>query len=203
MPWYSQHVDPWRDVGVTRLLVDHVPKQKKDRPRGGIGSQHKLAMIDGAALYVSGEVWTKKRGGRFILTNHKDRQGDLPAPAGQQVAVVTGDYRDVGGQSTFRYQILTPSDAADNSKDAEIMRRAFLQILYEAAPKGVIGLGNLREMVAGNNAKKGVVLAKLVEAEYVFRDMVGNAQRYTLTGLGVAEIPGVTIKEPDTTKGPF
>ena len=203
MPWYDQHVGPWRDVGVTLLLVDHVPKQDKDRPRGGIGSQHKLAMIDGAALYVSGVVWNKKTGGRIILTCHKDRQGDLPAPAGQQVAVVTGDYRDVDGQSTFRYQILAPSNADDNSNDTDIMRRAFLQILYEAAPKGVIGLGNLRDMVAGNNAKKGAVLGRLVEAEYVFRDKVGSAQRYTLTDLGVAEIPGVTIKEPDTTQGAF
>ena len=50
-PWLQKYVQTWRDVGATLLVLDHVPKQKVDRPRGQIGSQRKLAAIDGAALY--------------------------------------------------------------------------------------------------------------------------------------------------------
>ena len=71
--WLQAHVDPWWTVGHTVLLVDHVPKQKKDRPRGGIGSQAKLARIDGAALYAHGVPWNGQEGGHVHLTVHKDR----------------------------------------------------------------------------------------------------------------------------------
>ena len=37
--WLAAHINPWWDAGHTVLLLDHVPKQRKDRPRGGIGSQ--------------------------------------------------------------------------------------------------------------------------------------------------------------------
>ena len=201
MPWYDQHVGPWRDIGITRLLVDHVPKQDKDRPRGGIGSQHKLAMIDGAALYVSGAPWTKKGNGRFILTNHKDRQGDLPAPAGKPVAVVIGEYKDIGGERTFAYRIISPDTQDDN--DTATMRLAVLDTIYKAAPDGVVGLSKLREMVTGNNSKIGAVLGGLIDAGMVFKDRAGSANRYTLTGLGVAEIPGACANEPDAKQAAF
>ena len=61
-PWYKSHVQPWRDANAGVLIVDHVPKQREDRPRGAIGSQAKLARIDGAALAISGAPWTKRTG---------------------------------------------------------------------------------------------------------------------------------------------
>lgn len=62
--WLDSHVKPWRDVGAGVLLIDHVPKRADEsghRPRGGIGSQRKLAAIDGVALAVSGVPWTIRR----------------------------------------------------------------------------------------------------------------------------------------------
>ncbi len=61
--WMADHVNPWWSMGHTVLLLDHVPKRRQDRPRGGIGSQAKLARIDGAALYVHGKPWNGKRAG--------------------------------------------------------------------------------------------------------------------------------------------
>ncbi len=60
--WLNAYINPWWNAGHTVLLLDHVPKQKKDRPRGGIGSQAKLARIDGAALYVHGKPWNGQEG---------------------------------------------------------------------------------------------------------------------------------------------
>ena len=57
-PWLAKTVLPFRDAGASVLVLDHVPKRKEGRPLGPIGSQHKLARVDGAALYVSGVPWT-------------------------------------------------------------------------------------------------------------------------------------------------
>ena len=69
--WLNAFINPWWNAGHTVLLLDHVPKQKKDRPRGGIGSQAKLARIDGAALYAHGTPWNGQEGGHIHLTVHK------------------------------------------------------------------------------------------------------------------------------------
>jgi predicted nucleic acid-binding Zn-ribbon protein len=66
--WLNAYINPWWNAGHTVLLVDHVPKQKKDRPRGGIGSQAKLARVDGAALYAHGVPWNGQEGGYIHLT---------------------------------------------------------------------------------------------------------------------------------------
>ena len=82
-PWLAKIVLPFRDAGASVLVLDHVPKRKEGRPLGPIGSQHKLARIDGAALFVSGVPWTQQTDGYLVLTNHKDRHGQLPAPIGK------------------------------------------------------------------------------------------------------------------------
>ena len=66
-PWLQKIVEPFRDAGCTVLVLDHVPKRKEGRPLGPIGSQHKLAKIDGAALFVSGVPWTQKTDGHLVV----------------------------------------------------------------------------------------------------------------------------------------
>ena len=91
-PWLAKIVLPFLEAGATVLVLDHVPKRKEGRPLGPIGSQHKLARVDGAALYVSGVPWTQKTDGHLTLYNHKDRHGQLPAPIGKAVARVIGTH---------------------------------------------------------------------------------------------------------------
>ena len=67
-PWLAKIVQPFLDAGCTVLVLDHVPKRKEGRPLGPIGSQHKLARIDGAALFVSGVPWTQKTDG-YLSSN--------------------------------------------------------------------------------------------------------------------------------------
>ena len=80
-PWLRSYVDPWRRHDIAVLLLDHVPK-KRESP-GAIGSQHKRAKVDGAALLARGQPWSKTTGGHVTLTNEKDRPGDLPRPQRQ------------------------------------------------------------------------------------------------------------------------
>ena len=64
MPWLRHNIDPWIAAGCAVLLVDHVPKNKENRPRGGIGSNRKLAHLSGAALYLTGIPMTPTTNGR-------------------------------------------------------------------------------------------------------------------------------------------
>ena len=62
-PWMASHVKPWIDEGNTTLTLDHVPKQRKDRPAGAVGSYEKMSYIRGAALYIHGIAWDGKNDG--------------------------------------------------------------------------------------------------------------------------------------------
>ena len=73
--WWESHVSPWRSTDCAVLLLDHVPKRRQDRPKGGIGSVHKLSRLDGAGLRVSGAPWTKREPGALHLYPEKGPTG--------------------------------------------------------------------------------------------------------------------------------
>ena len=121
--WFRTRVRPWQDVGATVIILDHIPKRKEGRARGPIGSQHKLARVDGAAILVEGTPWTKNEPGRVHLTVDKDRPGDMPA-VGQHLATVVGDYDE---DDAFRLKIVAPDDEPEDD-DLEL---AVLQAVHE------------------------------------------------------------------------
>ena len=108
--WFKEMIDPFRrrkrSVGV--LVLDHVPKRRQDRPRGAIGSQAKLAKVDGAAFGLSGRPWTKTKDGVMTLRLEKDRPGDVPGRPGSRVATITG--RTVNGKLTITIDPPTNND---------------------------------------------------------------------------------------------
>ena len=112
-PWLKKMVQPFLEAGCTILVLDHVAKHKEGRPLGPIGSQHKLAKVDGAALFVSGIPWTQKSDGHLVLTNHKDRHGMLPAPNGKAVARVIVTHEG----ETLNMSIVSP-EAEDNIEES-------------------------------------------------------------------------------------
>ena len=138
-PWYEKHVDPWLDAGATVLLLDHVPKRKEDRPIGAIGSQHKLARVKGAAIFVSGRAWTKAEGGTVTLINHKDANGDLPAPLLKKVALVTVTPTEDG---LLAYSITKPGQ----DEDVDVTDDLLYQIA-KLGTDGVTGSKNVRALV--------------------------------------------------------
>lgn len=108
--WIDTYVTPWRAQGSTIIVLDHVPKRPENRPVGPIGSVHKTATIDGAALKIIGTPWSKSAGGYITVINEKDRHGDLPAPVRKAVATIRGTYDGHGG---FAYRITAPGAEAD------------------------------------------------------------------------------------------
>ncbi len=174
--WYEKHVDPWIHGGAGVLLLDHVPKRREDRPRGGIGSQHKLARVTGAALYVQGQAWTKTANGQITVKLHKDRQGDLPSVMGKAVATITGVHQD----GAIRYTIEPPGkgDEVDVTDD----------LLWEIAKlgsEGVTGSRAVRALVKARGKDVDAALNDLLSSGLVGRFKAGQAWVYHATDEGM------------------
>lgn len=88
---------PLATTGACVVYVDHIPKNKENRGKGGIGAQAKRAMTTGCALAVE-VVSAFGRGmtGRLRLTVDKDRPGhvravSVEAKAAGTVVLISGD----------------------------------------------------------------------------------------------------------------
>lgn len=175
--WMESYIMPWRahDIGV--IVVDHVPKSRDNRPRGPIGSQHKMAKVDGSAIAVGGLPWTRRTNGKLILVNEKDRQGDLPVPNGKTVAEIPGVWDDHG--------ILQWSLAAPDIDDENIASEV-LNALDEAGEDGIKGLASLRNMVRGKTSKIDAALDILSQSGHLTISKFGNSNHYRITDSGRA-----------------
>ena len=109
--WLGKLVEPWRNVGAGVTVLDHKPKNKDNQSRGPIGSQRKLAAVDGVALEVKGLPWTKARDGRISLVVAKDRPGDVGG-VDQTVAAVSGTWAGADSDRAIRIE-LVDANAAD------------------------------------------------------------------------------------------
>ena len=113
--WYETHVNPFKRREIAMLLIDHVAKRTADRGIGAIGSQHKLAILNGVGLSVKGVPWTGRQGGSITLTLEKDRHGQLPVGVGKKVAVINGEWID--GVLSLSVDSPTPSEAGVPLRD--------------------------------------------------------------------------------------
>lgn len=168
-PWYIDHVDPFLAVGVGVLLVDHVPKQRIERPPGPIGSQGKRARLDGACLIVGGRPWTKGEDGAIALRVDKDRGGDLPAPQGKVTCIIKGEH--VNG--VLRLTVAAP----DANTDATDLTAKFLAAIVAAGDAGISGQKGIRSSIKGNGKAIDAALSDLLAEGLVVS--FKNGRRYT------------------------
>ena len=179
--WFKNMIDPFRlrkrSVGV--LALDHVPKRRQDRPRGAIGSQAKLAKVDGAAFGLSGRPWTKTEDGVMTLKLEKDRPGDVPGHMGSRVATITG--RTVNGKLIISIDPPTSNDDDDGLD----MPMLLLAAIAGAGDEGVRGVKVLYDMVTGKGTHKQQALKELIEEGSVRQITSGKAKVHTLTDAGL------------------
>ena len=179
-PWIGKMVQPWRDVGTGVLVIDHQPKRSEDRPLGPIGSQRKLAAVDGAALECSGLPWTKAKAGKIILANHKDRGGDLDAAVRKALAVIVGTYAGEGDARAFGYTIERP----EQQEDVASLSMQIMDAVIDAGDDGIGSQTKLRRSVKGNNTAIGTTIETLIKLGYLLETRHGQANIYTVSQKG-------------------
>lgn len=98
------------DGGAAVLVLDHVTKDSEHRGRWAIGSQRKLAAVDGVAwMMETTQAATREQAGRAVLTCSKDRLGNYQhgtkvaeihiEPDGDDVVVRIDEHREVTTES--------------------------------------------------------------------------------------------------------
>jgi 5S rRNA maturation endonuclease (ribonuclease M5) len=76
-----------KTAGSATIQIDHVPKSKDNRGRGGIGGQHKLAGIDVSFLFEATSPFGVGKHGISRISIEKDRPGQLRQHAsGKRIA---------------------------------------------------------------------------------------------------------------------
>ena len=144
-PWMTSHIKPWIEAGHTSLLLDHVPKQRKDRPMGAVGSFEKLSIIRGAALYAHGIAWNGQKGGVVHLTVHKDAHGQIPAAQWSAATSISAEWDG----PTLSYTIGLPHVKTESEDLQEELMEAFDLIGID----GVRGTAGVRELLKGKRGK--------------------------------------------------
>ena len=178
--WLEKVVMPWRtvvDSGVN--VLDHIPKSR-ERADGPIGSQRKMAAVDGISLLVGGYCWSKTKSGRITLINDKDRTGSYGKK--ESVGTIIGEWIGEGVARSFTYRIVesTKEDSANNNIGGEILKAVAL-----AGPEGYNGKNNLGKAVGGNRNIVFQTIDALVEGGMLAVRKIGQSDHYTLTEEGL------------------
>ena len=180
--WLEKVVLPWRSPSVNSgvLVNDHIPKTKDNRPDGPIGSQRKMAAVDGISILVGGYCWSKTKSGRITLINDKDRTGQFGKK--DPVATIIGTWEGEGESRGFSYRITESikEDSANANIGGEL-----LTAVAEAGPLGMVGKNNLGKCVGGNRNIVFQTIDALVEGGMLATKKAGQTITYMLTEEGL------------------
>ena len=146
----QQLLKPLAATGACVVYVDHVPKSKDNRGKGGIGAQAKRAMTTGCAIAVDVvEPFGRGMTGRLRLTVDKDRPGHVRAASveakGAGTAVLVS-----GDDGSVQVQIEREFTAAEQR--SFIQERLRADILAKTTAYG--SQGATRAEIAGDVGKK-------------------------------------------------
>ncbi len=188
--WFRKLPRRLTRAGSTVLLLDHVPKSNEASKRFAIGSQRKLAAIDGASYRV--DVTTppaKGQEGKLRLTVAKDRHGTYRH--GTTVAAITITDTAVGVLVTIADpEAAIPSDAAQKISQVLGMGTQTQNGLIEACKP---------------LPRRAVIdtLEDLMERGYVERTLrTGKGGGFNFTLLKKYEVMDTLTIEPQTPQEP-
>lgn len=166
--WHRRIGRPALDVGAAVIYIDHVVKAKDARGRYALGSQHKLAGIDGACFTLKRvQPFGQGRSGMSRLDVTKDRPGVL---RGRTAGKDTIAEMVVNSEPDGRVQIDLVAPESGDFRPTMIMRR-----LADALQQhGAMSTGDLLKAVTGKNEVKVTALRALAADGYVHQEHQGN-----------------------------
>jgi len=78
-------IGPLWQLGITTVVLDHVPKNTEARGRYAIGSERKLGVVDVHLGFEPVKALTRGGHGLIRVVTHKDRPGHLNRPAASEL----------------------------------------------------------------------------------------------------------------------
>jgi len=170
---------PIARLGPAVVLIDHVVKNKEGRGKFGIGGQHKLAGIDGAAFGL--EVlrpFGRERDGLARIVITKDRPGHLYKAATDTKVVAHMRLLSLGGQVNLA--LVCPDGAGDDdhSPRLELMEKITRHMEYQTEPQSK---NAIRKAVTGASSQIIEAIMFLVDGGHLAEaDSHGGYPRYIL-----------------------
>lgn len=165
---------PLSSTDAAVIYVDHVPKNKDSRGKGGIGAQAKRAMTTGCAVLVDVlKPFGRGTSGKLRLTVDKDRAGMVraicPDAKSLGVALLTSD------EITGRVRVTI--EPAGNGQDVKLLMEQvceYLKAVDNDSKENIAkGISKRRELVDD-------ALATLLAHDHVAQVPAGSGFRYRL-----------------------
>ena len=120
--------------------------------------------------------------GLLVLTNHKDRHGQLPAPIGKAVARIIVTHEGEGLAIT-----ISPPEKEDNLEESYIPT---LRALADASQDGIRGQKAMRDLVVGRADQRDKAIGNLVELGFIVKTPGSKGQKvhYAISASGLEEL---------------
>ena len=157
--WMATTARRLADGGAAVLILDHVTKDKEGRGRWAIGSQRKLAAIDGASFMVKViTAASKDREGKLIISVSKDRGGNFQH--GTNAAEVLITPTDTGTDVVMT----PPADTGDKFRPTTLMELVsrYLEDRFDPVNRETV-----KQSVKGNAAWKLNAINALINEGFV------------------------------------
>jgi hypothetical protein len=168
---------PLAATGAAVVMVDHVPKHKESRGKGGIGAQAKRAMMTGCALTVEVvEPFGRGMNGRLRLYVDKDRPGHVRAVSKEAryagMAALTSDAETGAVTVAIHAPDITPQGADKAAGEHLMLMEAVSDHLFENPPK--TSVNGIAQALGRRKEHVSAALDELVDRGYVDREKVAR-----------------------------
>jgi hypothetical protein len=165
---------PIAATGACVIYVDHVPKSREARGKGGIGAQAKRAMTTGCALTVTvTEPFGEGQAGRLHLTVDKDRPGKVRARS--YAAKHAGDVVITPHGKDIRIAI-QPSDATIERSSEDRRLQENIMAIVKANPN--ISRNRVEQESTGKGTAIRATLDHLTYLGKLQETKAGGSRRY-------------------------
>lgn len=166
--WLMELVQPFRSIGATVIIVDHMPLRSDPlRSAGGIYSQAKIGDVDVALRTAGGPLWKDGIDGSVNLILDKDRESDMSVLEREAVAWVVGSWRGEDEHRAFDLAYRSPGGVPAAAAPDQALLDATLAALVAAGRDG-LNKTQARNAVRGRHERVASALEALVHMQQAY-----------------------------------
>ena len=191
--WIAEHIRPFQllpdDKRPAILVVDHVARNPIGRMPGPIGAQAKMREVNGIAMRITGNPWTRTEPGTITLHCEKDRRGYWQRNT--PMADIVGTWTD----GAFGYSITEPEPAKPAA--AVDLRQAVESAIFDSLdeahnPPSFTALKKAaRQKTRFANSTFDTSLRDMIEGGLITKNEHGRHPTYHLTKSSEPTEPGL------------